>query len=636
MNIDASSSPTFPFNSSSPLNDCAVDSTVNDRNVPSRVCQQGLLQTYQGHRCRDYNVNATFFHNEDFVVTGSEQSEIVIYDKYNAQVVCRLKDKTSSLVHLVAAHQLGGNHPVLVSAGAQSDGLSVWSSAAKNMNNSISVSNSSDFYSPCNLIDKCPYVSNNSNMEPGQGQHGRMQEASRAIFGGHSPGRKTGECSDSDEEDEGSDWDDASSNAAIGAATQRTIHTTSNMDNNETKLTSDSRSSTSERQSQSQPLNSIQRSNARRSVFGDTYDCLEESEDVEISSQEQEFQLLLQRALVEEVMSKYGEQLLLICYKNQLSFSDALACIIEQVFLISLSNALMNAGESRQTQQPGSGPGIMQGMLNFGLGNNMTPEARARNRQSMVRLQMQALSQIGIGRNAELLLIIEQLTDDLATILLKIEKKIEKNNEQKLLREKRRKERTNSKPKYQSIQQISQGSCTSDIANVSTDLAQDASAGKVSASGSESCTSVTDENDQSFNCEIQLASPLFHRKIFPKRTKTRWSEFKSFPHQSSIPLSPKSLFYSSTVESDSAFYMDVREDVIVSPVNDIISTQHVRGCQHCSTDAMSDTYTPRRKKQNNSTSCSCLTHHNIYLRHGSGFSLNAKRKMLGFKLLACR
>lgn len=59
-----------------------------------------FLMEYKGHKCQGYNIAASFFGYEDFILTGSEDSAIYIYNKNTGCVERKIPTK-SKVVHLV-------------------------------------------------------------------------------------------------------------------------------------------------------------------------------------------------------------------------------------------------------------------------------------------------------------------------------------------------------------------------------------------------------------------------------------------------------------------------------------------------------------------------------------------------------
>lgn len=55
---------------------------------------------YVGHKCSGYNIAANFYGNEEYILTGSEDSMIYIYNKITGQVEKKVKSE-SKISHLV-------------------------------------------------------------------------------------------------------------------------------------------------------------------------------------------------------------------------------------------------------------------------------------------------------------------------------------------------------------------------------------------------------------------------------------------------------------------------------------------------------------------------------------------------------
>ena len=52
---------------------------------------QYALNEYSGHLCKGFNIDCNFFNNEKYVITGSEDSFIYIYDSVSAKLVKKYK-----------------------------------------------------------------------------------------------------------------------------------------------------------------------------------------------------------------------------------------------------------------------------------------------------------------------------------------------------------------------------------------------------------------------------------------------------------------------------------------------------------------------------------------------------------------
>lgn len=55
---------------------------------------------YTSHKCCGYNIGANFLGNEDYIITGSEDCGIYIYNKLNGCIEKRFTAE-SKIVHLV-------------------------------------------------------------------------------------------------------------------------------------------------------------------------------------------------------------------------------------------------------------------------------------------------------------------------------------------------------------------------------------------------------------------------------------------------------------------------------------------------------------------------------------------------------
>ena len=49
------------------------------------------MNEYKGHKCVGYNIECNFFINEKYVITGSEDSHIYIYDTMSAEIAAKYK-----------------------------------------------------------------------------------------------------------------------------------------------------------------------------------------------------------------------------------------------------------------------------------------------------------------------------------------------------------------------------------------------------------------------------------------------------------------------------------------------------------------------------------------------------------------
>ena len=46
---------------------------------------------YKGHKCQGYNIGAHFYGNEDYILTGSEDASIYIYNKISGKIEKKLQ-----------------------------------------------------------------------------------------------------------------------------------------------------------------------------------------------------------------------------------------------------------------------------------------------------------------------------------------------------------------------------------------------------------------------------------------------------------------------------------------------------------------------------------------------------------------
>lgn len=60
----------------------------------------GYISEYKDHKCAGYNIQANFYNNEKYIVSGSEDHSIYIYDKNNLSIRSKIKTKTK-VNHLV-------------------------------------------------------------------------------------------------------------------------------------------------------------------------------------------------------------------------------------------------------------------------------------------------------------------------------------------------------------------------------------------------------------------------------------------------------------------------------------------------------------------------------------------------------
>ena len=55
---------------------------------------------YKGHKCQGYNIGANFFGYEDYILRGSEDSSIYIFNKHTGNIARQIPTQ-SKVVHLV-------------------------------------------------------------------------------------------------------------------------------------------------------------------------------------------------------------------------------------------------------------------------------------------------------------------------------------------------------------------------------------------------------------------------------------------------------------------------------------------------------------------------------------------------------
>lgn len=74
------------------------------------ISQQTFVKEYSGHKCEGYNIGANFIGSgERYVITGSEDSTIYLYDKLSARLERQFKTQ-SKIVHFVLPLQ---NRPLV-------------------------------------------------------------------------------------------------------------------------------------------------------------------------------------------------------------------------------------------------------------------------------------------------------------------------------------------------------------------------------------------------------------------------------------------------------------------------------------------------------------------------------------------
>jgi len=49
------------------------------------------INEYKGHKCNGYNIESNFFVNERYIITGSEDSFVYIYDTLSSNLVTKYK-----------------------------------------------------------------------------------------------------------------------------------------------------------------------------------------------------------------------------------------------------------------------------------------------------------------------------------------------------------------------------------------------------------------------------------------------------------------------------------------------------------------------------------------------------------------
>jgi WD40 repeat protein len=52
---------------------------------------ESCINQYKGHKCVGYNIESNFFGMDKYIITGSEDSHIYIYDIMSRDIVCKYK-----------------------------------------------------------------------------------------------------------------------------------------------------------------------------------------------------------------------------------------------------------------------------------------------------------------------------------------------------------------------------------------------------------------------------------------------------------------------------------------------------------------------------------------------------------------
>lgn len=77
-----------------------------DRMQSTSSISKDVLMEYSGHKCTGYNIAANFFGYEDFILTGSEDSYLYIYNKLTGRIERKIKSD-SKISHLVRPLESG-------------------------------------------------------------------------------------------------------------------------------------------------------------------------------------------------------------------------------------------------------------------------------------------------------------------------------------------------------------------------------------------------------------------------------------------------------------------------------------------------------------------------------------------------
>lgn len=81
------------------LSDSTTNVSTNSNNTSA-----ALLREYKQHECTGYNVSCSFYHDEKYIITGSEDKCIYIYETQTGKLRKKLKGHPS-VVHLLYADQ---------------------------------------------------------------------------------------------------------------------------------------------------------------------------------------------------------------------------------------------------------------------------------------------------------------------------------------------------------------------------------------------------------------------------------------------------------------------------------------------------------------------------------------------------
>lgn len=88
-----------------------------------------VIQKYQDHKCKSYNVSSCFFDNEKYVLTGSEDNKVYIYEKDSGKLL-RTLNGHEGVVHLI----LNINDNRLLTNSIESSRLFFWETSTQKVN----------------------------------------------------------------------------------------------------------------------------------------------------------------------------------------------------------------------------------------------------------------------------------------------------------------------------------------------------------------------------------------------------------------------------------------------------------------------------------------------------------------------
>lgn len=62
---------------------------------------KSFLMEYKGHKCVGYNIGAHFYGNEEYIISGSEDSNIYVYNKLKGGAPEKTFQTKSTVIHFV-------------------------------------------------------------------------------------------------------------------------------------------------------------------------------------------------------------------------------------------------------------------------------------------------------------------------------------------------------------------------------------------------------------------------------------------------------------------------------------------------------------------------------------------------------